>query len=91
MDLALLVEKSLFVIHRKHPFMPDRRVDVEPLPAFKPKCLEILWLHIIAWQRQGHDERTGAQRKEQLPAIGMVIAMPEKHALARARLLRFRS
>ncbi len=60
--------------------MPDVGVDIEAAAAVEIERDELLRLQIVAGQGQGNDEGRGIQRKEELPAVGMIIGMPEQHA-----------
>src|SRR6516162_8699716 len=81
MNPALPVEKFRVILMRHDGAMPDIRVDVEAPAAVAPEAGELLRRHVIAGQRQGHQEALAVQGKEQLPAIGMVIGPPDEGLL----------
>src|SRR5262245_33041169 len=65
----LLVEEALGAAPSQHPLVPDVRVDVEALAAAEGKADESLRRDVIPGKGQGHVERPGLERKEQLPAV----------------------
>src|SRR5579862_8822663 len=63
--------------------MPDIGVDVEAAPAVAPERGEMLRPHIVAGQRERHDEALAVQREEQLAAVRVVIRAPDQRLPAR--------
>src|SRR5262245_5716966 len=85
MHPALLVEEASGRAHRKDAFVPDAGMDVDAEAAVGPQRDEVLGPKIVARPGDGHDERLAIERKEELAAVGMVVAMPQEHAIAAQR------
>src|SRR5437867_11523156 len=80
-DGALLVEEALHSGDAEHPFVPDVRMQVESLAAVEAEAHEALRPDIIAGKRERHDEGRRIEREKELPAVGMVIRVPEEDPL----------
>jgi hypothetical protein len=76
MHRSLLVKESLFTLHCKHTIVPDIRVDIQSARSIEPKAYELFGFSVIAREGQRYQKGAVVQGKEQLPSIGMVIAMP---------------
>src|SRR5450631_3326270 len=74
---ALLVEEALRAAEAENAFVPDVGVDVESLAAIEAEADEALRCHVVARQRQRHVERPAIERKEKLPAVRMVVRVPQ--------------
>src|SRR6266481_4294737 len=81
MDGALLVEEALDPGDTEHAFVPDVRMQVESLAAVEAEAHEALRPDIVAGQRKRHDEGCRIEREKELPAVGMVIRVPEEDPL----------
>src|SRR5215469_8202595 len=81
MDATLAVEEFRMILMGHDGAMPDVGMDVEAPAAVTPEAGELLRRHVIARQRQGHQEALAVQGIEQLPAIGMVIGPPDEGLL----------
>src|SRR6266446_1609982 len=77
-DGSLLVEEALRSGHAEHALVPDVRVQVESLAAVEAEAHEALRPDIVAGQRERHDEGCRIEREKELPAVGMVIRVPEE-------------
>ena len=82
MHPALLVEEAAGRTHREDAFVPDAGMDVDAEAAVGPQRDEVFGLQVVARPGDGHDERLAVEREEELAAVGMVVAMPQQHAVA---------
>jgi hypothetical protein len=86
------VHRALFVIEAaaapggEHSLVPDVGMHAQAMAAPEPEAHEILWTHVVPGQGQGSQERTRLVGEEHLPAIGMVVAVPQQQALRIARV-----
>ena len=78
MHCSLLVEEPVFATDGKDSLVPDIRMYVETLIPAEQKTDEIFGTDVIAGHRQGSKERHANLWKEQLPAIRMVICVPQQ-------------
>ena len=83
---SLLVEEALRPTGAEHTLVPDVRMDVEPVAAVEAKAHEALRRHVVPGQGQRHVERPRVQREEELPAVGVVVRVPEQHPARRLRV-----
>src|SRR5215469_636414 len=84
MDTALAVEEFRMVGMGHDGAMPDVGMDIETGAPVAPEADELLRRHIVAGQRQRHEEALAVKRVEELPAIGMVVRPPDQGLLALA-------
>lgn len=63
--------------------MPDIQVDIGPLGAVLPKGGNHVRHQIIPRQSGRHDEGFVTQRKEHLPAVRMIVHVPQQHLVPR--------
>src|SRR5260370_42669081 len=85
-DAALAVEERRAVVVGHDRPMPDVRMDIESTAAVAPEADEPLRAHIVARERQRHQEGRAAQGIEELAAVGVITGAPDERALARLRL-----
>src|SRR5262249_15365063 len=90
---SLLVEEALRTAPPERAFVPHSRVNVEALSTAEAKADELLRRDVIAGKGERHVERPPLEREEQLPAVRMIVCVPEHHAsrpfrVALSRLLR---
>ena len=78
---ALLVKEALGSRESEYALVPNIGVDVQSMAAVKAKTDEILGSNIVARQCEGHHEWPTLQREEQLAPVGVVIGMPQQHAM----------
>ena len=73
---TLAVKEALRAPEGENPFVPDVGMNVEALPAVEPETDKPFRRYLIAGSCQWHVEGFALLRKEQLPAIRVVVRMP---------------
>ncbi len=80
MHRALLVEEALRAADAEHAFVPDVRVDVEPLASIEAEADELLGPDAVAGKCKRYQERRLFEREKQLAAVRMVVGVPKQDA-----------
>ena len=79
---ALSIQKSLRILDRKNSFMPNIRMDIQASTTVTPDCDHVFQFKIVARRCDWHDKRLFVQWKKKLPAVRMVVHVPNQYLFA---------
>ena len=89
MNGPLSVETPMFSTDGKNAFVPYIRMNIQALSPGESETHEVLRLHIITGQSQWSQKGFVHLGEEQLPAIWMIVGVPDQQFLWRAIVIFF--